>query len=95
MLYTFLVYTVFALACALAPNFESLVVFRCFTGIFAGSPIAVVGGINADIFINPIARGRSMALFMAVSSPNGECSLSKVSGDTNVRLGRLQLWGPL
>ena len=68
MLYTFLGYCVFTLADALAPSFESLVAFRCFTGIFASAPIAVVGGMYADIYADPIARGRAMAMFMAVSA---------------------------
>lgn len=66
-LWTFAFYTVFTLACALAPTFAALVVFRLFAGIFASSPPAVTGGIYADIFSDPKARGRAMAGYMAVS----------------------------
>lgn len=67
MLWTFAGYTIFTLACAVAPNFTSIVVFRLFAGIFASSPTAVVGGLYADIFSDPKTRGRAMAGFMAVT----------------------------
>lgn len=66
MIWTFAGYTIFSLACAVAPNFMAIVVFRLFSGIFASSPTAVVGGLYADIFSDPKTRGRSMAGFMAV-----------------------------
>lgn len=66
MLGTFFFYTVFTLACALAPNWPALLIFRLLQGIGAASPISVVGGIYADLFDNPVARGRAMACFMAV-----------------------------
>lgn len=68
-LVTFAFYTIFTLACALAPTFAALVVFRLFAGVFASSPPAVTGGIYADIYSDPKARGRAMAGFMAVSAP--------------------------
>ncbi|KAF3361158.1 hypothetical protein VdG1_00767 [Verticillium dahliae VDG1] len=46
---TFILFTVWTLACALAPNFAALNVFRLFVGVFASAPIAVVPGIMADI----------------------------------------------
>ena len=67
MIWTFLGYTIFSLACAVAPNFAAIVIFRLFAGIFASSPTAVVGGLYADIFSDPKTRGRSMAGYMAVS----------------------------
>ncbi|KAI2637675.1 major facilitator superfamily protein [Hypomontagnella submonticulosa] len=65
---TFVFYTIFTLACALAPNFAALVVFRLFAGIFASSPPAVTGGIYADIYSDPKARGRAMAGYMAATT---------------------------
>jgi MFS family permease len=67
MLSTFGGFTVFTMACALAPNFPALLIFRLLTGINASSPIAVVGGIYADIHNDPVTRGRSMSVFMGVS----------------------------
>ena len=67
MICSFVVLTAFTMACALAPNWPSLLVFRLICGISASSPISVVGGLYADIFNEPIARGRAMAIFMVVS----------------------------
>jgi MFS family permease len=67
MISTFCGFTIFTMACAVAPNFPSLLIFRLLTGINAASPIAVIGGVYADIHDDPVARGRSMSVFMAVS----------------------------
>ncbi|KAI2627563.1 major facilitator superfamily protein [Hypoxylon sp. NC1633] len=67
-LLTITFYTIFTLACALAPTFAALVVFRLFAGIFASSPPAVTGGIYADIYSDPKARGRAMAGYMAATT---------------------------
>lgn len=53
MIWTFVGYTIFSLACAVAPNFAAIVIFRLFSGISASSPTAVVGGLYADIFSDP------------------------------------------
>jgi predicted MFS family arabinose efflux permease len=45
MIFAFLLYTIFTLACALSPNYASLVVFRFLAGIGAACPIVVVGGL--------------------------------------------------
>ena len=63
---TFSMFTVWTLACALAPNWSALLVFRFLCGAFASAPIAVVAGIIADIYGDALARGRAMAYFMAV-----------------------------
>lgn len=67
MLSSFVVFTLFTMACALAPNWPAFLVFRLICGINASSAIAVVGGLYADVFGNPVIRGRAMAIFMAVS----------------------------
>lgn len=64
---TFVIFTVFTMACALAPNWPSFLIFRFICGINASSAIAVVGGLYADVFDDPVIRGRAMAIFMAVS----------------------------
>ena len=66
MTVTFCFYTVFTLACAVAPTWPSLLVFRLIVGISAACPVSVVGGLYADIFSDPVKRGRAMAMFMAV-----------------------------
>lgn len=67
MLSTFVVFTLFTMACALAPNWPSFLFFRLVCGVNASSPIAVVGGLMADVYASPVSRGRAMAIFMAVS----------------------------
>lgn len=78
MVATFFLFTVFTMACALAQNWASLLVFRFIAGINASSPISLVGGIYADIYDDPIARGRSIALFMGVSSPANDEPPTKI-----------------
>ncbi|CZT52892.1 related to fluconazole resistance protein (FLU1) [Rhynchosporium secalis] len=60
---TFSLFTLSTMAAALAPNWTSLLIFRLLAGIGASAPISVVGGIYADIYESPIARGRSVAVF--------------------------------
>jgi len=61
---SFAYYTIFAIASAVAPTFAALVVFRLMVGIGGSCAISVVGGICADVYHDPAARGRSMAIFM-------------------------------
>ena len=55
------------MACALAPNWPAFLVFRLFCGTFASAPIAIVTGVLADIYDNPVTRGRAMAMFMVMT----------------------------
>lgn len=61
-------FMIWTMACALAPNWPAMLVFRFFVGTFASAPIAVVTGQLADIFNSPVTRGRAMAWFMVVST---------------------------
>ncbi|MCZ6915084.1 MAG: MFS transporter, partial [Rickettsia endosymbiont of Ixodes persulcatus] len=65
--WTFNVFLLFSLACALAPNWPALLVFRLIVGTCASVPLTVIGGLYADIFESPRARGRAMIVFMSVS----------------------------
>ncbi|RAH66742.1 MFS transporter [Aspergillus aculeatinus CBS 121060] len=53
---TFSLFTVFNVAAAVAPNFGSLVAFRCLAGMFGSSPLTNSGGIVADLY-TPETRG--------------------------------------
>lgn len=53
MVSSFVVFTFFTLACAVAPNWPLFLVFRFICGIMASSAIAVVGGLYADVFDDP------------------------------------------
>ncbi|EPE05309.1 major facilitator superfamily transporter [Ophiostoma piceae UAMH 11346] len=64
---TFAFFIIWTMACALAPNWPAFLVFRLFCGTFASAPIAIVTGILADIFDNPVSRGRAMAFFMVMT----------------------------
>ena len=66
LLPTFFCFTAFTLGCALAPNWGALLVLRLLTGLVASAPIAIVGGVYADIYEMDIRRGRAIAAFMAV-----------------------------
>ncbi|KAK5155727.1 hypothetical protein LTR04_005750 [Oleoguttula sp. CCFEE 6159] len=68
MIWTFTFFTIFTMACALAPNFAALIIFRFIVGVSASCPVAVVGGIYADVYKNPVTRGRAMAIFMAATT---------------------------
>ena len=62
----FVLFTIFMMACAVANSYPSLLVFRLIDGMAASAPIAVVGGVYADLYSDPTARGRLMAYYMAV-----------------------------
>ena len=63
---TFLLFTIFSMACALAPTFNALIIFRFFCGVNAAAPIAIVGGLYADVYHDPRKRGYALAWFMVV-----------------------------
>ncbi|KAE8441193.1 hypothetical protein EG329_005793 [Mollisiaceae sp. DMI_Dod_QoI] len=65
MISTFFTFTIFTMACALAPNYAAFLIFRFLTGVSASSPIAVIGGVYADIYNDPVTRGRAMSVFMS------------------------------
>lgn len=82
-LVTFCLFTIFTMACAVAPTWAALLIFRFFCGAFASSPIAIVAGILADIYNDPRTRGRAFAIFMVVSMqlPLYTSSMRKIQAD--------------
>ncbi|KAK7627478.1 major facilitator superfamily domain-containing protein [Phyllosticta citricarpa] len=64
----FAMFTAFTLGCALASSFAQLVVFRLLVGMPGSCAISVVGGICADIYSDPLTRGRAMALYMSATT---------------------------
>lgn len=68
MLISFISFTIFTMACAVAPSWASFLIFRLFCGLFASAPLATVGAIYADINADPRARGNMMALFLVSTS---------------------------
>ncbi len=65
---TFVLFILFNMACAVAPTWASLLVFRFFTGIVASGPIAIIPGLFADVYNDPRERGVAMACFMCATS---------------------------
>lgn len=59
-------FNIFVMACALAPSFNALLVFRLLNGMAASAPIAIITGTFSDVFDNPTVRGRTMAWYMSV-----------------------------
>ncbi|KAF7553801.1 hypothetical protein G7046_g7002 [Stylonectria norvegica] len=85
-LVTFAFFTIFTMACALAPNWPALLIFRFLAGVSASSPIAIVAGIMADIYSDPTARGRAFAIFM-VATMFGPILAPIVSGFVSPHIG--------
>ncbi|KAL9053632.1 MAG: hypothetical protein Q9162_004660 [Coniocarpon cinnabarinum] len=65
---TFVLYYIFTIATPFSPNWAAFLVIRLIAGTFACSPISVIGGIYADLYNDPISRGRAMALFMTATT---------------------------
>lgn len=70
------IFSVGTLGCALAPTFPALVVFRFIVGLGAACAVSIVGGVYADIYDDPVSRGRAVAAFMAVSVASETLALS-------------------
>jgi MFS family permease len=66
MLVSYCGFMIFTMACAVANSYASLLVFRLLNGMMASAPIAITGGLFADVHDNPTLRGRLMAYYMAV-----------------------------
>ncbi|KAL8937009.1 MAG: hypothetical protein Q9216_004638 [Gyalolechia sp. 2 TL-2023] len=91
MVSTFALFTIFTLGCAVAPNWPFFLVFRLLCGITASSAIAVVGGLFADIYNDPITRGRAMAFFMAATACGPQLA-PIISGYISVITWRWTFW---
>ena len=61
---TYSICLIFTMACALAPNFPALLIFRFFCGLGGSAPNAILGGLFSDIYEDPHQRGLAMSWFM-------------------------------
>jgi MFS family permease len=57
---SFGLYTLSTLACALAPNWPILLVFRLLGGVGASAPQYILGGVYADLYPDLVPRGRAV-----------------------------------
>ena len=95
MVYTFFGYIIWAMACPLSPNYAALNIFRFLAGVCAAAPITVVGGLYADIFRDPVIRGRAMALFMASTAFGPTVVAALISGYLAPISWKLPFWTAL
>ncbi|KKK20387.1 hypothetical protein P175DRAFT_0553276 [Aspergillus ochraceoroseus IBT 24754] len=100
VLATFVVFSIFTMACALSPNWPGFLIFRLLTGAFASAPIAVVTGILADMYQNHRSRGRAVALYMVVSvililGLRGESNRIEKRRTKTANLNQITAFGPL
>lgn len=91
---TFVVFTAFHLGCALAPTFSGLIIMRLLVGIGSSTPVSVIGGIYADIYSHPKARGRAVTLFMAATTW-GPLAGPIISGFVSPTSWRWTFWAAL
>ncbi|KAK1691364.1 major facilitator superfamily domain-containing protein [Colletotrichum godetiae] len=91
LLATFVLYIIFTLACALAPSFPALLVFRLLYGTNAAAPVAIVGGVYADMYSTPRERGWCIALLMAVTNL-GPCLGPIITGCVSPISWRWSYW---
>ncbi|KAJ5283453.1 hypothetical protein N7505_001433 [Penicillium chrysogenum] len=60
----FYIFAIFQIPVAVAQNLQTIFVCRFFGGLFASAPLAIVGGMLADLF-GPVDRGIAVAIFAA------------------------------
>ncbi|KAK2598106.1 hypothetical protein QQS21_005737 [Conoideocrella luteorostrata] len=64
---TFAAFSLFTMACALAPAWSHFLGFRLCCGVFASAPIAVAAGILADVYGDARARGKAYSAFLVTT----------------------------
>lgn len=62
VLWPFFLSGIFALGCATADNFQTIMIMRFFQGMFGGAPIANSGGVLGDIW-RPAMRGHALVCY--------------------------------
>ncbi|MCJ1461433.1 hypothetical protein MMC07_000030 [Pseudocyphellaria aurata] len=88
---SFLLFTLFTLGCAVAPTWPLLLIFRFVAGVSASSPVAILGGLFADIYDDPTARGRANAFCMAATTMGPQLA-PVVSGFVSTVSWRWSFW---
>lgn len=88
---SFTLYTLFTLACAFAPNWPALLVFRFLVGAGASAPQAVLGGMYADLYPNLLHRGRAV-MILGLMSNIGPLIGPIIAGYTSMTNWRWMFW---
>ena len=94
LLSSFLIYTLFTLACALAPNWVALLIFRFLVGVGAAAPPTVLGGMIADVYPGTTNRGRAVML-LALMTNLGPLTGPIISGFVSVKGWTWMFWASL
>ncbi|KAI1438509.1 major facilitator superfamily transporter [Xylaria sp. CBS 124048] len=90
--FTLVLFSVWTLGCALAPNWPAFLIFRFLCGAFGSAPIAIVTGQLADIYDNTVERGRAISYFM-VTTQGGPLLAPIISGFCSTSIGwRWSFW---
>ncbi|KAL1953525.1 hypothetical protein VTO42DRAFT_2623 [Malbranchea cinnamomea] len=87
----FFCFTVFTLGCAVAKSWEAFLVLRFLVGVVASAPIAISGGLLADIHDEPVKRGHAMAYQMTATTV-GPIVGPAISGFVSVVSWRWTFW---
>lgn len=94
LLASFVVYTSFTLACAMAPTWAALLVFRFLVGIGASAPPTVLGGLYSDLYVSLFSRGRAVML-LGLATNLGPLGGPILSGYISVLGWRWMFWANL
>lgn len=84
-------YTLFTLACALATNWTSLLLFRFLVGCGASAPQTVTGGMYSDIYPDLLHRGRAVTM-LGLTSNVGPLIGPVVAGFSSTEDWRWMFW---
>lgn len=88
---SFALYTIFTMACALAPIWPALLIFRFFVKLGASAPQAVLGGMFSDLYLN--LRPREIAVMFLGLTSNIESLIGPIiAGFSSVRDWRWMFW---
>jgi len=88
---SFAVYTVFTMACALAPKWPALLIFRFLCGFGASAPQTVLGGMFADIYPDLLPRGKAVML-VALTATVGPLIGPIIAGYTSTDDWKWMFW---
>lgn len=88
---TLILYIIFTMATALAPNWAAFLVFRFLAGTFASPPMSVTGGSIADVFAEKVARGQANVMW-STGTLVGPLAGPVISGYTYVYSWKWPYW---
>lgn len=88
---SFALYTIFTMACALAPTWPALLVFRFLVGLGASAPQAVLGGMFSDLYPDLRPRGTAV-MFLGLTSNIGPLIGPIIAGFSTVKDWRWMFW---